>query len=294
MSYVDKTYIITVSIKERKVIILSEKKFNMDTFVNSVSVKDVGFCYKGSQKRIFTKANMEVPSGQFCCLLGQSGCGKSTLLRLIAGLEKPTNGEIFFDGVPHRGPGLEKGVVFQDYGLYPWMSTGKNIELAIEQRYPKMSKQEKEEKAKTWIEKVGLKPEVYSMLPKELSGGMRQRCAIARAFAIDSPILLMDEPFGALDAVTRSNLQDMLLELWREANPKKTVFFVTHDVDESLLLAERIFVIGQGSNDIVFGVEVSDEQRLVRGKEDNHETIELRNELIYQINEDVQAMAEQN
>lgn len=273
---------------------LSEKKFNMDTFVNSVSVKNVGFCYQGSQKRIFTNANMEVPSGQFCCLLGQSGCGKSTLLRLIAGLEKPTNGEIFFGGVPHRGPGLEKGVVFQDYGLYPWMSTGKNIKLAIEQRYPKMSKQEMEDKAKTWIEKVGLKPEVYDMLPKELSGGMRQRCAIARAFAIDSPILLMDEPFGALDAVTRANLQNMLLDLWRDANPKKTVFFVTHDVDEALLLAERIFVIGQGSHDVVFEIEVSDEQRLVRGKEDNHETIELRNELIYQINEDVQALTEKN
>lgn len=271
---------------------MSEKKFNMDTFVNSVSVKNVGFCYQGSQKRIFTNANMEVPSGQFCCLLGQSGCGKSTLLRLIAGLEKPTNGEIFFGGVPHRGPGLEKGVVFQDYGLYPWMSTGNNIKLAIEQRYPKMSKQEMEDKAKTWIEKVGLKPEVYDMLPKELSGGMRQRCAIARAFAIDSPILLMDEPFGALDAVTRANLQNMLLELWRDANPKKTVFFVTHDVDEALLLAERIFVIGQGSHDVVFEVEVSDEQRLIRGKEDNHETIELRNELIYQINEDVQALTE--
>lgn len=273
---------------------MSEKKFNIDNFINSVSVKNVGFCYKGSQKKIFTNANMEVPSGQFCCLLGQSGCGKSTLLRLIAGLEKPNTGEIFFGGVPHRGPGLEKGVVFQDYGLYPWMSTGKNIELAIEQRYPKMSKEEKEIKAKTWIEKVGLKPEVYKMLPKELSGGMRQRCAIARAFAIDSPILLMDEPFGALDAVTRSNLQNMLLELWREANPKKTVFFVTHDVDESLLLAEKIFVIGQGSHDIVFEVEVSDKQRLVRGKEDNRETIELRNELIYQINEDVQNMAEKN
>ena len=130
------------------------------------------------------------------------------------------------------------------------------------------------------------------MLPKELSGGMRQRCAIARAFAIDSPILLMDEPFGALDAVTRSNLQNMVLDLWRDANPKKTVFFVTHDVDEALLLAERIFIIGQGSNDIVYDTNVSEKERLIRGQKDSDETIKLRTKLIEKINEDVQEAVE--
>lgn len=255
---------------------------------NSVKVNNVEFKYAGNDKKIFTNVCMDVTGGEFCCLLGQSGCGKSTLLRLIAGLEKPTNGSIYFGGEEHKGPGLEKGVVFQDYGLYPWMTAGKNIELAIGQRYPKISKKEKENIAKSWIHKVGLKEEIYEMLPKELSGGMRQRCAIARAFAIDSPVLLMDEPFGALDAVTRSNLQKMVLDLWRDANPKKTVFFVTHDVDEALLLAERIFIIGQGSNDVVYDTKVSDSERLVRGQKDSDETIKLRTKLIEKINEDVQ------
>lgn len=264
----------------------------MKNFDNRVSVKNVGFNYSGSGKKIFTDVCMEVNAGEFCCLLGQSGCGKSTLLRLIAGLEKPTSGKIYFGGQEHRGPGLEKGVVFQDYGLYPWMTAGRNIELAIAQRFPKMSKKEKEDLAKLWISKVGLKEEVHGMLPKELSGGMRQRCAIARAFAIDSPVLLMDEPFGALDAVTRSNLQNMVLELWRDATPKKTVFFVTHDVDESLLLAERIFIIGQGSNDVVYDTKVSDSERLIRGQKDSDETINLRTKLIEKINEDVQEAVE--
>lgn len=265
-------------------------KLNNQVIDNSINVKDVSFTYPGSNKKIFTSVNMDVSAGEFCCLLGKSGCGKSTLLRLIAGLEKPDSGMIYAGGKPDKGPGLDKGVVFQDYGLYPWMSTGKNIELAIEQKFPKMSKTDKTKLTKDWINKVGLKSEVYDMLPKELSGGMRQRCAIARAFAIDAPILLMDEPFGALDAVTRSTLQDMLLDLWEAANPKKTVFFVTHDVDEALLLAQRIFIIGQGSNDVVYQTSVSDDQRLIRGRDDNIHTSELRNELIHQINQDVESI----
>ena len=265
-------------------------KLNNQVIDNSINVKDVSFTYPGSNKKIFTSVNMDVSAGEFCCLLGKSGCGKSTLLRLIAGLEKPESGMIYAGGKPDKGPGLDKAVVFQDYGLYPWMSTGKNIELAIEQKFPKMSKSEKTKLTKDWINKVGLKSEVYDMLPKELSGGMRQRCAIARAFAIDAPILLMDEPFGALDAVTRSTLQDMLLDLWEAANPNKTVFFVTHDVDEALLLAQRIFIIGQGSNDVVYQTSVSDDQRLIRGRDDNIHTSELRNELIHQINRDVESI----
>ena len=265
-----------------------ESKVSMGTG-NRVSIRNLAFSYEKSEKKIFTDVNMEVGEGEFCCLLGQSGCGKSTLLRLIAGLETPTAGSIEFSR-EYKRPSLDLGVVFQDYGLYPWLSAGKNIELAVSQKYPSMSKKDKEDLAKLWISKVHLKEDVYNMLPKELSGGMRQRCAIARTFAIDSPIMLIDEPFGALDAVTRVSLQDMLLELWEAANPKKTVFFVTHDVDESLLLAERIFVIGQGSSDVVYEVRVSESERLVRGRENNQATIELRNELIYQINADVQSM----
>lgn len=256
---------------------------------NSVAVKNVSFHYKNSDRYIFNDVNFELPGGQFICLLGQSGSGKSTLLRLLAGLEKPTTGEVYFGGKLSKGANLNKGVVFQDYGLYPWMTTGKNIEIAIEQKYPKISKKEKVDRARDIISKVGLKPEVYDLLPKELSGGMRQRCAIARAFAIDSPVLLMDEPFGALDAVTRATLQDMVLELWREANPKKTVFFVTHDVDEALFLAEKIFIIGQSGSDIIYSVDVEENQRSTRDGIENEANIALRNELVYQINRDVES-----
>ncbi|MDY6065646.1 MAG: ABC transporter ATP-binding protein [Finegoldia sp.] len=255
---------------------------------NGVIVKNLSFRYSTGTVNIFNDINIEVPGGQFVCLLGKSGSGKSTLLRLLAGLEKPSSGEIYFGGEKNTKPGLDKGVVFQDYGLYPWMSAGKNIELAIGQKFKNLGKSERENIAVDMIEKVGLKPEIYNLLPKELSGGMRQRCAIARAFAIDPPILLMDEPFGALDAVTRASLQDMLLDLWKDATPRKTVFFVTHDVDEALLLAEKIFVIGQSGSDIIYETTVSDEQRASRDGVRNEKTVELRNELVYQINKDVQ------
>ncbi len=255
--------------------------------VNNVEVRNLSFQYNGSEKRIFNEINMSVPAGEFVCLLGPSGCGKSTLLRLLAGLEIPSAGEISFGGELIKRASLSRGVVFQDYGLFPWMTAGKNIVLALEQKYPKKKKKELISIAKEMLRKVGLKEEVFDQLPKELSGGMMQRCAIARAFAIDPPVLLMDEPFGALDAVTRAKLQDLVLELWAQGNPKKTVFFVTHDVDEALLLSNKVYVLGQSGNDVIFETNVSDEQRLVRGKNDNDATVDLRNELIHYINMDV-------
>ena len=138
------------------------------------------------------------------------------------------------------------------------------------------------------LKAVGLEESVYHKLPKELSGGMKQRCAIAQAFSIDPPILLMDEPFGALDAVTRAKLQDLVGELWSRQDPKKTVFFVTHDVDEALLLGNRIVVLGQSPSNIIYECRLSEEQRPARETQfDNPETLKLRNELIRQINKDV-------
>lgn len=213
-------------------------------------------------------------------------------LKLLAGLEKPTGGEIIIGGTPHRGPGLEKAVVFQDYGLYPWMSAGANIDLAIKQRYPRKSKSELKDITVDMFNKVGLGENVYNKLPKELSGGMKQRCAIARAFAIDSPILLMDEPFGALDAITRVKLQDLVLDLWSQKDIKKTVFFVTHDVDEALFLAERIIVLGQQGSGVIYDYVVKSEQRASRDEKDSKDYIELRNKLVQKINEDITKRAE--
>ena len=179
--------------------------------MSSIKINNLSFAYESGGKLILKDINTEIGDGEFVCILGQSGCGKSTLLRLLAGLETATEGEILNDGEVIGNPSLNKGVVFQDYGLFPWMTAGENIMLALKQKFPKRNKKELKEIAINMIKAVGLDEAVYKKLPKELSGGMKQRCAIAQAFSIDPPILLMDEPFGALDAVTRARLQDLML-----------------------------------------------------------------------------------
>lgn len=251
-------------------------------------IKDLSFSYPGTDKLVLKDINMDVAEGEFVSILGQSGCGKSTLLRLLAGLEKQTSGEILIDGKPFSGPSLSRGVVFQDYGLFPWMTAGENIMLALRQRFPERDKKGLREVAVNMLQSVGLDKGVYNKLPKELSGGMKQRCAIARAFGIDPPILLMDEPFGALDAVTRARLQDMVLELWRKQEPKKTVFFVTHDVDEAILLSTKIFVLGQSPSNVIFNCDIPSDGRPTRETQfEDPKFLNLRNTLIRYINQDV-------
>lgn len=258
--------------------------------MEQIKVADVSFAYKEAPNRLILKdVNLEIESGEFVCLLGQSGCGKSTFLRLLAGLETPTSGALTIDSVPIKGASLERGVVFQDYGLFPWMSAGENILLALKQKYPQKDKRELKTIILDMFEKVGLDQTVYKKLPKELSGGMKQRCAIARSLSVDSPILLMDEPFGALDAVTRARLQDLILDLWSKEEMKKTVFFVTHDVDEALLLANRIVVLGQSPSNIIYECRIPDEKRATRDTQfENLEVLKLRNTLIKNINRDVE------
>ena len=256
--------------------------------MSGIQIKDLSFAYEAGGKLILKDINTEIGEGEFVCILGQSGCGKSTLLRLLAGLETATTGEILSDGVAIGEPSLNKGVVFQDYGLFPWMKSGENIMLALRQRFPQRDKKELKEIAMEMLEAVGLDSSVYNNFPKELSGGMKQRCAIAQAFSIDPPILLMDEPFGALDAVTRARLQDLVVELWSQQMPKKTVFFVTHDVDEALLLANRIIVLGQSPSNIIYECKIAENERPTRETQfDNPGIMKLRNELIRQINKDV-------
>ncbi len=267
-----------------------ERNGELYTNMSYVTIKNLSFAYPDEAEKLILKdINMNVEKGEFVCLLGQSGCGKSTFLRLLAGLEHPTNGEIFFGDEAINGASLERGMVFQDYGLFPWMTAGENIMLALQQKFPKRNKKELKEIAVNMLQKVGLDETVYRKLPKELSGGMKQRCAIARAFSIDPPVLLMDEPFGALDAVTRARLQVMVLELWAREDPKKTVFFVTHDVDEALLLANRIFVFGQSPSNIIFECSVDKENFDITREDqfENAEIIELRHTLIRHINKDV-------
>ncbi|WP_278549380.1 ABC transporter ATP-binding protein [Cloacibacillus evryensis] len=231
----------------------------------NVIVNHLKFSYSGSNEVILNDIDMNVRSGDFVCLLGQSGCGKSTLLRLLAGLEKPSGGSVLVDGEPVRGAGLQRGMVFQDYGLFPWMTTGENITIALERRYPEKNKEERKELALHWMNNVGMDKSLYDKLPGELSGGQKQRCGIARAFAIDPPILLMDEPFGSLDAVTKAKLQDLVLKLWQQEGDKcKTVFFVTHEVDEALLLATDIYVLSQSPAEVMYHHSFAGEERPTR------------------------------
>lgn len=258
---------------------------NMERMV----IENLSFEYVAA-KPVLKDISMTVSAGEFLCFLGQSGCGKSTLLRLLAGLERPVSGRILLDGREVTGAGLDRGVVFQDYGLFPWMSAGDNIMLALRQRFPGRPKRELREIAMARLHEVGFDEAVYKKLPKELSGGMQQRVAIAQAFAVDPPVLLMDEPFGALDAVTRAMLQDIILELWSRREPKKTVFFVTHDVDEALLLASRIVVLGQSPSSIIFDSRnVPHDKALRDAPFENRKIVELRHNLIRQINKDVAA-----
>lgn len=260
--------------------------------MRDLQIKNLSFSYPGSDKLILKDIDLEVSSGEFVCILGQSGCGKSTLLRLLVGLETCTTGEILIDGQPVTGTSLDRGVVFQDYGLFPWMTAGANITLALKKKFPDWNKARLKERTLELLDAVGLDQSVYKKFPKELSGGMKQRCAIAGAFGIDPPILLMDEPFGALDAVTRSMLQDVVLELWGSQEPKKTVFFVTHDVDEAILLASRIIVLGQSPSNIIFQRCIPPEKRPTRETQfEDPDTLKLRNELIRQINLDIRSHA---
>ena len=182
--------------------------------------------------------NLEIADGEFVCLVGHSGCGKSTMLSLIAGLEKPTKGEIRIDGKPIEGPGPDRSIVFQNYSLFPWQKAVKNVMFAMQQTNKSIPKSEIESRSRALLEQVGV-GDAADRYPFQLSGGMRQRVAIARALAIDAPTMLLDEPFGALDPMIRRRLQEMLLDQW-EGACCKTAVFVTHDIDEALILADRI------------------------------------------------------
>jgi NitT/TauT family transport system ATP-binding protein len=208
----------------------------------------VSFSYHG--KTILSDISLSIGEGEFVALLGPSGSGKTTLLRLLAGLESPQSGRISWKTRGITGPSLERGVVFQDYSLFPWMTLLGNVELALSKAQPESSRKWRRELAGQYLDLVGLGSDAGKH-PYELSGGMRQRGAIARTLALGSPVLLMDEPFGALDPVNRAKLQDLLIEVWRDAHPRKTVVFVTHDIDEALLLADRIVVLGSNPGRVI-------------------------------------------
>ncbi|WP_019022325.1 ABC transporter ATP-binding protein [Thioalkalivibrio sp. ALE23] len=192
---------------------------------------------------VFEGVDLEIQKGEFVCLIGHSGCGKSTILNVLAGLATPTDGNVIMDNKEISGPSLDQGVIFQNHSLLPWLSARDNVLFAVRARWPSWSRAQRREHAERYLKLVGLE-HAMDRKPSQLSGGMRQRVGIARAFAIEPKLLLMDEPFGALDALTRGVIQEELLKIWAET--RQTVFMITHDVDEAILLADRVLLMTNG------------------------------------------------
>jgi NitT/TauT family transport system ATP-binding protein len=208
--------------------------------MSSLSIQQVSRTFtgpRGQSVQALTPVDFEVRENDFVTILGPSGCGKSTLLRIVAGLDEPTSGHVLLDGEPVQGPGADRGMVFQSYTLFPWLTVEQNICFGLRERG--LPEAQQKERSDYFIAKVGLRGFEHHY-PKQLSGGMQQRTAIARALANDPKILLLDEPFGALDNQTRVLMQELLLGIWESA--RKTVLFVTHDIDEAIFMANRVAV----------------------------------------------------
>ena len=205
-----------------------------------VKIDHVEKIYDGRKGRMvaLNGVDLDIMENEFICVVGPSGCGKSTLLNIIAGLLEPTSGAVYVDGKKVEGTGTERGVVFQQYALFPWLTVLKNVMFGL--KLKGMKDDEAREVAMKYIKMVQLE-DFVDAYPKELSGGMKQRVAIARAYAVQPEVLLMDEPFGALDAQTRTQLQSELIKTWQEE--KKTCFFITHDVEEAVILATKVIIM---------------------------------------------------
>lgn len=195
-------------------------------------------------KPVFADVSFTLDKGEFVCIIGHSGCGKTTILNVLAGLDTASSGTVIMDGREVAGPSLDRGVVFQSHALMPWLTVRQNIAFAVKSRWPDWKKAQVDAHVEKFVALVGLSPAIDKK-PSQLSGGMKQRVGIARAFSIQPKMLLLDEPFGALDALTRGTIQDELMTIVRQT--QQTVFMITHDVDEAILLADRILLMSNGN-----------------------------------------------
>jgi nitrate/nitrite transport system ATP-binding protein len=206
-----------------------------------LKVENLGKAY--GAEPVFEGVNFSLSEGEFVCIIGHSGCGKTTILNALAGLETASTGHVFMDGREVVAPGLDRGVVFQGHALMPWLSVRENIAFAVRSKWPQWPRAQVAAQVERYVNLVGLGA-ALDKKPSQLSGGMKQRVGIARAFAIEPRMLLLDEPFGALDALTRGTIQEELLRIC--AQTRQTVFMITHDVDEAILLADRILLMSNG------------------------------------------------
>jgi len=210
---------------------------------NFLQIEKLGKAYQ-ADKPVFADVSFSVARGEFVCIIGHSGCGKTTILNVLAGLDFASVGHAFMDGREIAGPSLERGVVFQSHALMPWLTVRQNIAFAVKSKRPDWKTSEVNAHVEKHVDMVGLLPAIDKK-PSQLSGGMKQRVGIARAFAIQPKMLLLDEPFGALDALTRGTIQDELMGIVRQT--QQTVFMITHDVDEAILLSDRILLMSNGN-----------------------------------------------
>ncbi|MEP9319452.1 ABC transporter ATP-binding protein [Pseudomonas sp. LABIM340] len=249
-------------------------------------VENVSLRYRTPDGGTFSaleNVSFEVPDQQFAVIVGPSGCGKSSLLYLTAGLAEPTEGDIYVGGLLVDGPGADRGMVFQSYTLFPWLTVRQNVEFGLKRRG--MPAAERREIVDYYLDEVGLR-RFENNYPKQLSGGMMQRVAIARALANDPQILLMDEPFGALDSQTRMQMQQLLLRVWDHS--KKTVVFVTHDIDEAILLGDRVYVMGARPGRIKRILDVPIERPRSLDMVMDRQFIEMKREILGLLHDDLE------
>ena len=220
--------------------VVSKKDARMETFLK---VEQLSKTYVAG-KPVFDGVSFGIERGEFVCIIGHSGCGKTTVLNVLAGLDQASSGHVFMDGREVLGPSLERGVVFQGHALMPWLTVRQNIAFAVRSKWPQWSRAQVDEHVRKYVKLVGLEAAIDKK-PAQLSGGMQQRVGIARAFSVQPKMLLLDEPFGALDALTRGSIQDELIDIVRGTG--QTVFMITHDVDEAIFLADRILLMSNGA-----------------------------------------------
>lgn len=267
-------------------------KIRAEKITKLFKIKTNGSISNGNELSQFfalNEVNIDIKKGEFMALVGPSGCGKSTFLDIVSGLLSPTSGSVYIDGKAIKGPALDRGIVFQGYALFPWRTAIENVEFGLETQ--KLPKNEREEIAKKYLALVGLSG-FENHYPYELSGGMKQRVAIARVLAYNPDILLMDEPFGALDAQTREILQCELLRIWEETH--KTILFVTHSLDEAIFLADRVAIMTARPGIIKSIVDINLQRpRLSEEIKSSTEFAELRQKLWGLLKEEV-VKAQQN
>ncbi|MDL4839179.1 ABC transporter ATP-binding protein [Aquibacillus rhizosphaerae] len=246
--------------------------------MSTIVYENVGVTYESNGHQAIKNLNLTINSGEIISFIGPSGCGKSTALNVAAGLIEPSLGAFKVDDEIITKPGTDRGVVFQNYSLFPWMSNLENVRFALAQKAD-LPKKALIERAKELLDKVGIKGKSQHVYPSKVSGGMQQRVAIARMFALDSPIFLMDEPFAAVDEITRKHLQQLLLDLWEKEKSRKTIVLVTHNIEEAIYLSDRVIVLHEG--EAILAKEITFKRpRNRQSLEADTEYLTIRNQLL--------------